>query len=55
MVMSMGEGAEIRRPMAITVMAGLTSATLLTLVIIPMIYYMFGGRDKPVEGAGTST
>ena len=41
-----GEGAEIRRPMAITVMAGLTSATVLTLVIIPMIYDLFGGREK---------
>jgi hydrophobic/amphiphilic exporter-1 (mainly G- bacteria), HAE1 family len=41
-----GEGAEIRQPMAITVMAGLSSATLLTLVIIPMAYDLFGGRDK---------
>ncbi len=36
-----GEGAEIRRPMAITVMAGLSSATVLTLIIIPMIYDLF--------------
>lgn len=42
-----GEGAEMRRPLAITVMAGLSSATLLTLYIIPMVYYVFGGRDKP--------
>ncbi len=46
MALSSGEGAEIRRPMAVTVMAGLSSATLLTLVIIPMAYYLFGGRDK---------
>lgn len=42
-----GAGAEIRRPLAITVMAGLSSSTLLTLVIIPMLYELFGGRDKP--------
>ncbi|HOD49845.1 MAG TPA: efflux RND transporter permease subunit [Candidatus Hydrogenedentes bacterium] len=46
MALSSGEGAEMRRPLAITVMAGLSSATLLTLVIIPMAYYLFGGRDK---------
>ncbi len=46
MALSTGEGAEIRQPMAVTVMAGLSSATLLTLVIIPMAYYLFGGRDK---------
>jgi HAE1 family hydrophobic/amphiphilic exporter-1 len=41
-----GEGAEVRQPLAITVMAGLSSATILTLLIIPMIYDLFGGRDK---------
>ena len=46
MIVSSGEGAEMRRPMAITVMAGLTSATLLTLLIIPMAYHLFGGRDR---------
>lgn len=41
-----GEGSELRRPMAITVMAGLTCATVLTLIVIPVVYDMFGGRDK---------
>jgi len=45
MVMSTGDGAEIRMPMGVTVIAGLSSATLLTLVIIPMVYDLFGGRD----------
>ncbi len=40
-----GEGAEMRQPMAVTVMAGLLTATLLTLFIIPMVYYLFAGRD----------
>ena len=42
-----GAGAEMRQPLALTVMAGLSSATILTLLIIPMVYYVFGGRDKP--------
>jgi HAE1 family hydrophobic/amphiphilic exporter-1 len=33
-----GEGAELRAPMAITVMWGLFVATFLTLVVIPVIY-----------------
>jgi hydrophobic/amphiphilic exporter-1 (mainly G- bacteria), HAE1 family len=46
MAMSQGEGAEIRGPMAITVIAGLTSATILTLFIIPVIYHLFAARDR---------
>jgi HAE1 family hydrophobic/amphiphilic exporter-1 len=33
-----GEGAELRTPMAITVMSGLLVATFLTLIVIPAIY-----------------
>ena len=33
-----GEGAEIRAPMAITVICGLLSSTLLTLIVIPVVY-----------------
>lgn len=46
MAMQQGEGAEIRQPMAITVMAGLLSSTVLTLVIIPLAYDFFTGREK---------
>ena len=49
MALYTGEGAEMRRPMALTVMSGLSSATVLTLLIIPMVYYLFGGRDKTTE------
>jgi HAE1 family hydrophobic/amphiphilic exporter-1 len=33
-----GEGLELRAPMAITIIAGLTSSTVLTLLVIPVIY-----------------
>ena len=36
--MGFGEGAEVRAPMAITVIGGLLMATLLTLVVIPVVY-----------------
>ena len=38
MALGLGEGAEIRTPMAITVIAGLISSTFLTLLVIPTVY-----------------
>ncbi len=38
MALGLGDGAEIRTPMALTVIFGLTSSTLLTLVVIPLVY-----------------
>ncbi|MNC97456.1 Cobalt-zinc-cadmium resistance protein CzcA [compost metagenome] len=38
MALGLGAGAEIRAPMAITVIGGLTVSTLLTLVVIPVVY-----------------
>ncbi len=38
MATGLGEGAEIRAPMAIAVIGGLLLSTLLTLVVIPVVY-----------------
>ncbi len=38
MALSLGEGAELRAPLAITVSFGLSLSTLLTLVVIPAVY-----------------
>jgi HAE1 family hydrophobic/amphiphilic exporter-1 len=38
MAFSFGEGAELRAPLAITVLFGLSASTLLTLVVIPALY-----------------
>ena len=38
MAIGIGEGAELRTPMAITVIGGLLIGTLLTLVVIPTVY-----------------
>ncbi|MFH1007495.1 MAG: efflux RND transporter permease subunit [Candidatus Latescibacterota bacterium] len=38
MALSTSEGAEMRSPIALTVIGGLLTATLLTLVIIPVVY-----------------
>ncbi len=41
LAMGFGEGAEIRAPMAIAVIGGLLSSTILTLLIIPVVYSLF--------------
>jgi hydrophobic/amphiphilic exporter-1 (mainly G- bacteria), HAE1 family len=40
-----GEGAEVRAPMAITVIGGLAVSTLLTLVVIPIMYDLMDRRS----------
>ena len=45
MAISRGEGSELRMPLAVTVIGGLTVATLLTLVLVPVVYTLLV-RDK---------
>ena len=37
-----GPGSEIQKPLAIVVIGGLISSTLLTLVLLPILYERFG-------------
>jgi cobalt-zinc-cadmium resistance protein CzcA len=39
-----GPGSEIQRPLAIVVIGGLLSSTLLTLVLVPVVYGYFSGE-----------
>lgn len=41
LTLGIGESASLRSPMAIAVIAGLITSTLLTLVVIPCLYYVF--------------
>jgi HAE1 family hydrophobic/amphiphilic exporter-1 len=49
MAIGVGEGAEIRTPMAITVICGLLFATVLTLFFIPVIYSLFDRKKFAVD------
>ncbi len=51
LAMGIGEGTEIRAPMAITVIGGLLASTLLTLVVIPVMYQILDHKDysKAIE------
>ncbi|MEO5565416.1 MAG: efflux RND transporter permease subunit [Luteimonas sp.] len=44
LALALGEGAEVRSPMAITVIGGLLVSTLLTLVVIPVVYDLLDRR-----------
>ncbi len=42
MLFATGPGSEIQRPLAIVVIGGLVSSTFLTLILLPILYEMFG-------------
>jgi heavy metal efflux system protein len=42
LLFAIGPGSEIKKPLAIVVIGGLVSATLLTLVLLPILYTRFG-------------
>ncbi len=48
MALSQGAGAEVQRPLATVVIGGLMTATMLTLVVLPVLYRWFekGGMKK---------
>lgn len=46
LALGFGEGAEMQRPMAITVIFGLASSTFLTLVVVPVVYRVVSGARR---------
>jgi len=51
MAMGLGEGSEMRTPMAVTVIGGLLTSTLLTLVVVPVMYSLL---DRRKDGSVTA-
>ncbi|MDR0658850.1 MAG: efflux RND transporter permease subunit [Mediterranea sp.] len=43
MAVGAGQGAELWRPMGISVIGGLTVSTILTLILVPVLYCVFAG------------
>ncbi|MCL4783891.1 MAG: CusA/CzcA family heavy metal efflux RND transporter [Bryobacterales bacterium] len=53
MALSTSPGAEVQRPLATVVIGGLLSATLLTLVLLPILYPWFTGEpSEPTDEKG---
>ncbi len=50
LAIGLGDGAELRAPMAITVIGGLVISTLLTLVVIPVMYSVM---DRKTYGSAS--
>ena len=50
MALGIGEGAEVRAPMAITVIGGVLLTTFLTLLVIPVVYAVLDRKTYPHAG-----
>ena len=46
MALATGQGAEVQRPLATVVIAGLVSSTLLKVLVLPALYRMFTAREQ---------
>lgn len=51
LALSHGIGSEVQRPLAIVVIGGLVSSTLLTLIVLPVLYQWFDRPDKSAAPA----
>ncbi len=52
MALGLGEGAELRAPLAITVIGGLALATALTLIVIPVVYSLLDRKVYAADSGG---
>jgi cobalt-zinc-cadmium resistance protein CzcA len=49
MALNVGAGAEVQRPLATVVIGGIISSTILTLLVLPALYSLVHGRDRPSD------
>ncbi|MBL7718949.1 MAG: CusA/CzcA family heavy metal efflux RND transporter [Flavipsychrobacter sp.] len=55
MALSAGAGAEVQKPLATVVIGGLITATLLTLVVLPLLYIIFTKNNRINKAVATTT
>lgn len=46
MAISTGAGAEVQRPLATVVIGGLITATLLTLIVLPVLFKIYDEKEE---------
>ncbi|WP_120430777.1 efflux RND transporter permease subunit [Acinetobacter baylyi] len=51
MALATGTGAEVQRPLATVVIGGIISSTLLTLILLPVIYRWMNEKQQSVTGS----
>jgi cobalt-zinc-cadmium resistance protein CzcA len=50
MALNVGAGSEVQRPLATVVIGGIVSSTLLTLLVLPVLYrWLHKENDEPIE------
>jgi len=49
MAIATGTGAEVQRPLATVVIGGILSSTMLTLLVLPILYWLAHHKDQPVN------
>jgi cobalt-zinc-cadmium resistance protein CzcA len=49
MALATGTGSEVQRPLATVVIGGIASSTLLTLLVLPVLYVVFGTTRRDGE------
>jgi HAE1 family hydrophobic/amphiphilic exporter-1 len=49
LALGIGSGARLQQPMAIVIIGGISTATLLTLFVLPLIYIRLAGTEKKSE------
>lgn len=54
LIIATGTGSEVQRPLAIVVVGGLTSSTLLTLIVIPTLYLWISPKTQVPESLPSS-
>ena len=55
MALNIGTGAEVQRPLATVVIGGLFSSTMLTLIVIPVLYSLVEGGKAESEAQASAT
>ena len=53
MALATGAGAEVQRPLATVVIGGIVSSTILTLIVLPVLYLWFENRGNKAGTAAT--
>lgn len=46
MALATGRGAEVQKPLATVVIGGILSSTILTLIVLPVLYQIFHRQDE---------
>ena len=55
MAIATGTGAEVQRPLAMVVIGGILSSTLLTLFVLPLLYWLFNKSHDKVQDQSKTT